>query len=170
MVQIVENKKRKTREPADECPICLDTIKMGLMTSCGHRFCGDCSLEVWRTRKSASAMSCPLCRQEVRGLEPCLSEEERSTREAAAVERRTRISAEAGRYKQEVRRYKQEAGRYKQEVDKARAADRAAALLVTLLLLLRIGLGLMLGLGLRLGLGLGFPAQTRAAVQYMVDC
>ena len=156
MVQIVENKKRKTREPADECPICLDTIKMGLMTSCGHRFCGDCSLEVWRTRKSASAMSCPLCRQEVRGLEPCLSEEERSTREAAAVECRTRISAEAGRYKQEV--------------DTARAADRAAALLVTLLLLLRLSLGLMLGLGLRLGLGLGFPAQTRAAVQYMVDC
>ena len=156
MVQIVENKKRKTREPADECPICLDTIKMGLMTSCGHRFCGDCSLEVWRTRKSASAMSCPLCRQEVRGLEPCLSEEERSTREAAAVEHRTRISAEAGRYKQEV--------------DTARSADRAAALLATLLLLLRLGLGLMLGLGLRLGLGLGFPAQTRAAVQYMVDC
>ena len=45
-----------------------------------------------------------------------------------------------------------------------------AALLATLLLLLRLSLGLMLGLGLRLGLGLGFPAQTRAAVQYMVDC
>ena len=98
MVQIVENKKRKTREPADECPICLDTIKMGLMTSCGHRFCGDCSLEVWRTRKSASAMSCPLCRQEVRGLEPCLSEEERSSRDDAVMKHRTRILAKMKKY------------------------------------------------------------------------
>ena len=48
MVEVSEKKMEMTRVATEDCPICLDPIKMGLSTSCGHKFCGDCILEVWR--------------------------------------------------------------------------------------------------------------------------
>ena len=96
----------------EDCPVCLDPIKMGLITSCGHKFCGGCILKVWRTSARScrcpiwpvhsSAVSCPMCRQKVMEMVPYLSEEERSTKEPRKVELRSRILEEAERYKREL--------------------------------------------------------------------
>ena len=75
---------------------------MKLTTSCGHRFCGDCILKVWRMSRKIAAISCPICRQEVTFLRPCLSEEDRSTKTPEEVELRSRILAEARTYLQDI--------------------------------------------------------------------
>ena len=63
---------------------------MGLMTPCGHRFCGDCILKWWRMSGRPCAMSCPYCRQKITDMIPYLSEEEWTTREPGEVELRSR--------------------------------------------------------------------------------
>ena len=92
----------KNPEATEDCPICLETIKMGLMTPCHHSFCGDCILEVWRKSQKIAAISCPYCRQEVTHLVPSMSEEERNTKESREVEIRSRILEEAERYKRRL--------------------------------------------------------------------
>ena len=107
MVEAMLKKKMEmTRVATEDCPICLDPIKMGLITPCGHKFCGDCILEVWRTSSKSccfchrpAAIPCPMCRQKVTDMEPYLSEEERTTMEPGEVELRSRILEEAERYK-----------------------------------------------------------------------
>ena len=100
--QFHEDEKRgkkaeeKTRDPTEECPICLDTIKLGLMTPCGHCFCGDCILELYRKgkkgKKEFARISCPYCRQNVTDdMKPYLSEEEWNTKEPEELELRSRI-------------------------------------------------------------------------------
>ena len=93
----------------EDCPVCLDPIKMGLITSCGHKFCGGCILKVWRTSARScrcpvwpvhsAAISCPMCRQKVMEMVPYLTEEERNTKERRKVEIRSRILEEAAKYK-----------------------------------------------------------------------
>ena len=100
MVEVGEEKMEKTRVATEDCPICLDPIKWGLMTSCGHNFCGDCILEVWRTR--TAAIPCPMCRQKVTDMEPYLSEEERNTKEPRRVELKSRILEEVARYQKSI--------------------------------------------------------------------
>ena len=92
----------KIPEATEDCPICLETVKMGLMTPCRHRFCGDCILEVWRKSQKIAAISCPYCRQEVTHLVPSMSEEERNTKESREEELRSRVLEEAERYKREL--------------------------------------------------------------------
>ena len=116
--EVSEKKMEMTRVATEDCPICLDPIKMGLSTSCGHKFCGDCILEVWRRemwwremwRRSSNlcwfcqraaistSIPCPMCRQKVTDMVPYLSEEERNTEEPGEVELRSRILEEAERY------------------------------------------------------------------------
>ena len=92
----------KIPEATEDCPICLETVKMGLMTPCRHSFCGDCILEVWRKSQKIAAISCPYCRQEVTHLVPSMSEEERNTQESREEELRSRILEEAARYKRKL--------------------------------------------------------------------
>ena len=63
---------------------------MGLMTPCGHSFCGDCILKWWRMSGRPCATSCPYCRQKIADMIPYLSEEEWTTREPGEVELRSR--------------------------------------------------------------------------------
>ena len=93
----------KKPEATEDCPICLETIKMGLITPCRHRFCGDCILEVWRKNQKIAAISCPYCRQEVTHLVPSMSEEERNTEESREEELRSRVLEEAERYKRKLK-------------------------------------------------------------------
>ena len=104
----------KTQDFICECPICYEPINMGLMTQCGHSFCGDCILEWWRMSGKPSLLSCPYCTQKITDmvpLVPYLSEEEWNTREPGEAERRSRILEEVGRYKKESERYKKESER-----------------------------------------------------------
>ena len=100
--KVLEKKREVTRVASEDCPICLDPIKMGLVTSCGHSFCGDCILEVWRMSRKSTATSCPYCRQKVTDMVPYLSEEERNTVEPREVELRSRMLEEAARFKREL--------------------------------------------------------------------
>ena len=107
--QVVEDEKRgkrpeeKTRGPTEECPICLDTIKLGLMTPCGHSFCGDCILEVYRKGKEFARISCPYCRQKVsHDMKLYLSEEEWNTKEPEELELRSKIIEDLWIYKVHV--------------------------------------------------------------------
>ena len=93
----------KTREASEDCPICLDTVRMGLMTPCGHSFCGDCILEVWRMSRTCNPISCPYCRQEVTSMKPYLSVEERNTVEPGEVELRSRMLERLWRYRASVK-------------------------------------------------------------------
>ena len=114
----------KTQDAICECPICYEPINMGLMTQCGHSFCGDCILKVWKNSDGSATISCPLCRQKVRMImimmimmmmmmimiitimimmkvgvmKPCLSEEERSSRDAVVMKHRIRILAKMKKY------------------------------------------------------------------------
>ena len=116
-VEVSEKKMEMTRVATEDCPICLDPIKMGLSTSCGHKFCGDCILEVWRREMwrrcsnsclfcqraaISTSIPCPMCRQKVTDMEPYLSEEERNTKEPRRVELKSRILEEVARYQKSI--------------------------------------------------------------------
>lgn len=44
-----------------ECIICRDSIEIGVITKCGHKFCKDCIHQWWTDHKI-----CPLCKQNLR--------------------------------------------------------------------------------------------------------
>lgn len=48
----------------DSCPICLES-QTQLETSCGHRFCISCIIQVWESGRLSTAIRCPLCRRSV---------------------------------------------------------------------------------------------------------
>jgi len=48
----------------DSCPICLES-QTQLETSCGHRFCAACIIQVWESGRLSNAIRCPLCRRSV---------------------------------------------------------------------------------------------------------
>ena len=73
------------------------------MTPCGHSFCGDCILEVWRMSRTCNPISCPYCRQEVTSMKPYLSVEERNTVEPGEVELRSRMLERLWRYRASVK-------------------------------------------------------------------
>ena len=93
----------KTQDAICECPICYEPINMGLMTQCGHSFCGDCILEVYRKGKEFVRISCPYCCQKVSDdMKLYLSEEEWNTKEPEELELRSRIIEDLWIYKVHV--------------------------------------------------------------------
>lgn len=48
-------------EAKAECIICQDTISVGVLTSCGHKYCKDCINMWWQKHRT-----CPLCKQKLR--------------------------------------------------------------------------------------------------------
>ncbi|XP_067933963.1 E3 ubiquitin-protein ligase RNF170-like [Watersipora subatra] len=50
---------------SNPCPVCLDAIRYGLETNCGHLFCGNCVITYWRTGRWTGPVACPNCRQTV---------------------------------------------------------------------------------------------------------
>ncbi|KAK0152872.1 E3 ubiquitin-protein ligase RNF170 [Merluccius polli] len=67
------------------CPVCLQTANFPVTTNCGHLFCATCLIAYWRYGSWLSAISCPVCRQEVNTLHRLFSESESDRRSKEVV-------------------------------------------------------------------------------------
>jgi len=88
----------RTRATTYDCAICLGQAEFAVETNCGHVYCGDCLLEVWRRSNALSALSCPYCRQRVTIILPYFSQDERDSAEPGDAEVRTRVLGELSTY------------------------------------------------------------------------
>uniref|UniRef100_A0A2P2IB50 E3 ubiquitin-protein ligase RNF170 n=1 Tax=Hirondellea gigas TaxID=1518452 RepID=A0A2P2IB50_9CRUS len=78
----------RTRSNNDgrECPICMDAVRFGAETNCGHLYCSACILQVWdQNVNTVTCISCPCCRQEVTLLLCCFTAAESSDSRSAEV-------------------------------------------------------------------------------------
>ncbi|KAH7402054.1 SNF2 family N-terminal domain-containing protein [Phaeosphaeria sp. MPI-PUGE-AT-0046c] len=48
-------------EAQAECIICQDSIELGVLTTCGHKYCKECINQWWHQHRT-----CPLCKQKLR--------------------------------------------------------------------------------------------------------
>ena len=64
----------RTRSRQHDCAICLGDASLAVETNCGHVYCGQCILEVWRRQSALQAVSCPYCRQRLTLLLPYFSQ------------------------------------------------------------------------------------------------
>ncbi|XP_023344930.1 E3 ubiquitin-protein ligase RNF170 [Eurytemora carolleeae] len=80
-----------TRTITDDCAICLSETRFAVQTNCGHSYCGNCILEVWRRSSQLSAITCPYCRQRITLLLSYFSQEERTAAEPGDVEIRNKV-------------------------------------------------------------------------------
>jgi DNA repair exonuclease SbcCD ATPase subunit len=50
-----------------ECPVCLESGRpsMSVLSLCGHVFCTDCAMKVFKVRLRGQNARCPLCRRDV---------------------------------------------------------------------------------------------------------
>lgn len=48
-----------------QCPVCLHKINDPVETNCGHKFCGECLVGVWKIGSCNGPIRCPVCRQQV---------------------------------------------------------------------------------------------------------
>merc|ERR1719454_2638708 len=64
----------RTRSSNHDCAICLGEATLALETNCGHVYCGNCILEVWRRSNALQATLCPYCRQRVTIMLPYFSQ------------------------------------------------------------------------------------------------
>lgn len=66
--------------PGEDCPICMDPLKYGCETMCGHAFCTSCLNAYWKSLPQGTLrpLSCPYCRQEVTLLVDRFSPTERA--------------------------------------------------------------------------------------------
>ena len=71
---------------------------LALETNCGHIYCGNCILEVWRRSNALQATSCPYCRQRITIILPYFSQEERDTADIAEVGSRNDLLTEMHTY------------------------------------------------------------------------
>jgi len=85
------NPNGPTRTSDYDCSICLGETSFAVQTNCGHIYCGNCLLEVWRRSSQLSAVSCPYCRQRITLILSYFSAEERGSAELADVETRNSI-------------------------------------------------------------------------------
>ena len=88
----------RTRTGDIDCCICLGEAQFAVETNCGHIYCGDCILEVWRRSASLSAMPCPYCRQRITILLPYFSTDEKNTAEPSELETRTAVLSQVYNY------------------------------------------------------------------------
>ncbi|VFQ88875.1 unnamed protein product [Cuscuta campestris] len=55
-------KDRKEKPPEDDCcPICFGDFAAACRTDCGHWYCGNCILQLWKFRGALRACKCPIC-------------------------------------------------------------------------------------------------------------
>lgn len=77
------------------CPICLDTLRYGVETNCGHKACGSCWIAYYDSHSPVvQALRCPVCRRDVNILFTYFT----STESAATAEPRDRITSHVGLY------------------------------------------------------------------------
>lgn len=88
----------RTRSNQSQCSICLDDAKFAAETNCGHVFCSDCILEVWRQSSQLSASPCPYCRQRITIMLPYFTIEEANSAEPADAEMRRKLFHEMSIY------------------------------------------------------------------------
>jgi E3 ubiquitin-protein ligase SHPRH len=57
------NLRRDNQEPnkAHDCIICLESFEIGVLTTCGHKYCKDCINQWWHEHRT-----CPLCKIKLR--------------------------------------------------------------------------------------------------------
>jgi len=87
------SRRERTRCSPHECPICYEDAQLAVETKCGHVFCSDCLLEVWR-RSTQPILLCPYCRQRVTAMLPYFSDEENNTADPALADDRARLVKE----------------------------------------------------------------------------
>jgi len=105
-----ENTRSNTQVPLDQngqtrtnnldCSICLSETSYAVKTNCGHIYCGNCLLEVWRRTSQLNATLCPYCRQKITLLLTYFSTEERNTADVAEIETRNSILTNIHLYNQ----------------------------------------------------------------------
>lgn len=88
----------RTRSSNHDCAICLGQATLAVETNCGHVYCGNCILEVWRRSNALQATSCPYCRQRITIILPYFSQEERDSADLDEIETRTGILTEVHTY------------------------------------------------------------------------
>ena len=88
----------RTRTGEIDCCICLGETQLAVETNCGHIYCGNCILEVWRRTASLSPMPCPYCRQRITILLPYFSSDERNTAEPTEIETRNSVLSQLTTY------------------------------------------------------------------------
>lgn len=55
--EILQQALQLVIESQEECPICIDDLKLPVITHCKHVFCGECIRKVIETQAK-----CPMCR------------------------------------------------------------------------------------------------------------
>jgi len=88
----------RTRSSNHDCAICLGEATLALETNCGHVYCGNCILEVWRRSNALQATACPYCRQRITIILPYFSQEERDTADLAEIDQRSALLTEVHTY------------------------------------------------------------------------
>jgi len=88
----------RTRSSTYDCAICLGDAEFAVETNCGHVYCGNCLLEVWRRSSALSAIPCPYCRQRITIILPYFSDSEKTSAEPDDVETRDKIKLEVYTY------------------------------------------------------------------------
>jgi len=88
----------RTRSSNHDCSICLGEASLAVETNCGHVYCGNCILEVWRRSNALHATTCPYCRQRITIMLPYFSQEERDSADLTEIENRSAILTEVHTY------------------------------------------------------------------------
>ena len=53
----------------DDCPLCLDDLIDPELLPCGHSYCHNCLEMLIKNLYDSKAISCPLCKKEIRSTE-----------------------------------------------------------------------------------------------------
>merc|ERR1712059_43279 len=89
----------RTRSSQHGCAICLGEATLAVETNCGHVYCGNCILEVWRRSNALTgAIPCPYCRQRITIILPYFSQEEKDSAELEMVVTRSKIVSDIHTY------------------------------------------------------------------------
>ncbi|KAF2876549.1 ATP-dependent DNA helicase [Massariosphaeria phaeospora] len=74
LINLRHENQQEDRTQEQECIICQDTFSIGVMTSCGHKYCKICINTWWHAHRT-----CPLCKKKLRSadlrdinLKPCI--------------------------------------------------------------------------------------------------
>ena len=94
------SRRGRTLSTPHQCSICLEDAQLAVETNCGHVFCSNCLLEVWRRSSQLFAISCPYCRQRITLMLPYFTQEENNAVDPALAGDRRRLVKEMKGYNQ----------------------------------------------------------------------